>query len=329
VSQKNIFKIMQTNILFKNVVIIDKNSPFHLQKVDIYINQNHIIEKIDKKIENISTSEATIIECEENFASIGWVDMHSHISEIGLEHKETLYSGSRAAAKGGFTTVCTLPNTKPVIQTKNEISFIKNNPHQIIEILPIAAVTIDTLGKDLTEMIDLHHAGAVAFSDGENSLENSDMVRKILLYLQKFDGLLIQKAQDNYLAKFGQIHEGKIATLLGLKGLPSLAEEIIIQRDLKLLAYTGGKIHFTLISTADSVQQIREAKQKGLQVTCSVAAHQLAFTEEMLISLDTNLKVNPPFRTENDRKALITGLQDGTIDAIVSAHLPQDIENKL
>ncbi|TAG45756.1 MAG: dihydroorotase [Cytophagia bacterium] len=320
------------SFLFKNIQIIDKNSIFHLKKVNLYIDNQHIISKIDDANEDIVITDDTIIkECTGSCVSIGWVDMYAQLGEPGFEHKETLTTGAKSALKGGFTRVCVMPNTNPIIQTKNEVQFIKNfsyqNPH--IDLLPIASVTIDNLGKDLTEMLDLHYAGAIAFSDGEKTIENSDMIRKILLYLQKIDGLLMQKAEDVYLSKFGQMNEGETSTLLGLKGMPNLAEEIIIQRDLKILHYTKGKIHFHLISTAESVALIREAKKQGLNVTCSIAAHQIAFTEADLIDFNTYLKVNPPFRTNIDKLALIEGLIDNTIDVIVSAHTPQDTESKL
>lgn len=320
------------SFLFKNIQIIDKNSIFHLQKVHLYIDYQHIIAGIFTLDEQINIDKETIIkDFSGHCVSIGWVDMYAQLGEPGFEHKETLLTGAKSALKGGFTQVCVMPNTHPIIQTKNEVQFIKNfsyqNPH--IDLLPIASVTVDNLGKDLTEMLDLHYSGAVAFSDGDKTIENSDMLRKILLYLQKIDGLLMQKAEDVYLAKFGQMNEGEISTLLGLKGVPHLAEEIIIQRDLKILAYTKGKIHFHLISTAESVDLIRKAKKQGLNVTCSIAAHQIAFTDESLMNFDTYLKVNPPLRTEKDKLALIEGLLDDTIDVIVSAHTPQDTESKL
>ncbi len=320
------------SFLFKNIEIIDKNSTFHQKKVHLYIDNQHKISGIYDVNENpIFLEDIIIKDFAGSCASVGWVDMYAQLGEPGFEYKETLETGAKSALKGGFTSICVMPNTNPIIQTKNQIQFIKNftyqNPH--IDLLPIASVTIDNLGKDLTEMIDLHYAGAVAFSDGDKTIENSDMIRKILLYLQKFDGLLMQKSEDVYLAKFGQMNEGETSTFLGLKGIPNLAEEIIIQRDLKILAYTKGKIHFHLISTAESVDLIREAKKQGLNVSCSMAAHQIAFTEEDLNDFDTYLKVNPPFRTKNDQLALIKGLLDDTIDVLVSAHTPQDSESKL
>ncbi|TAE73732.1 MAG: dihydroorotase [Bacteroidetes bacterium] len=320
------------SFLFKNIEIIDKNSIYHQKKVHLYIDNQHIISEIYEVNQNPILPENTIIkDFSDVCVSIGWVDMYAQLGEPGFEHKETLQTGSKSALKGGFTSVCVMPNTNPIIQSKNEIQFIKNFSYQNshIDLLPIASVTVDNLGKDLTEMIDLHYAGAIAFSDGDKTIENSDMLRKILLYLQKIDGLLMQKAEDVYLAKFGQMNEGETSTILGLKGIPNLSEEIIIQRDLKILAYTKGKIHFHLISTAESVALIRQAKKQGLDVSCSVAAHQIAFTDKDLIDFDTYLKVNPPFRTEKDKLALLEGLADDTIDVLVSAHTPQDVESKL
>jgi dihydroorotase len=215
------------------------------------------------------------------------------------------------------------------VQTKQAVTYLKTKGSEhAVRIHPMAAVSIDIAGKDLTEMIDLHTAGAVAFTDGHKPVWHSDIFVKTLQYLQTFNGVLINRPEDQLLTQFGNMHEGLASTRLGLKGMPALAEEMMIARDLRFLEYAGGKLHFTAISTATAVNLIREAKRRGLAVTCDMAAHQIAFTDEDLAGFDTNLKVNPPFRRREDIEALWQGLADGTIDAIVSDHHPLDEESK-
>ena len=208
--------------------------------------------------------------------------------------------------------------------------FSKNN---LVSFLDYAAVTKNCEGKDFTDMMDLHYNGAIGFSDGKNPIQSSDILLKTLQYLHPLNTILVTKSEDKYLSMFGQMHEGITSTILGLKGIPSAAEEIMIMRDLKLLEYSGIKsehslLHFSTISTLQSVNLIREAKAKGLPISCDIAAHQLAFTDESLLDFDTNLKVSPPFRSKSDVDALIEGLKDGTIDMIVSDHNPLDAEHK-
>jgi dihydroorotase len=312
-------------ILIRSAQIIDSHSPFHGQTQSLLI-ENGVITQIADQI----TAQADVIFDQPNLkVSAGWVDMRVSVPDPGHEYRETLRSVREAAAAGGFTEIAVLPNTHPVIQTKESVSYIahsgKGHP---VQVHPIAAVTIDAHGKDLTEMMDLHQAGVVAFSDGHEPLQNSDMVLKVLQYMQPFGGLFINRPEDTLLTKFGTMNEGVPATMLGMKGMPRMAESMMIMRDLRILEYTGGKIHFTCISTAESVELIRQAKKRGLQVTCDIAAHQIAFTDADLMQFDTNLKVNPPFRNQADVNALWAGLADGTIDAIVSDHHPLDVEVK-
>jgi dihydroorotase len=233
------------------------------------------------------------------------------------------------AAAGGFTEVALVPNTNPPLQSKNDIEYIKrSNANSLVQLLPIAAISKDLKGEDFTELHDLYDAGAVAYSDGLQPLWNTDLLRKSIMYVQKFDGLVIDRPEDHWLAQFGVMNESLNSTLVGMKGIPNIAEEIIVNRDLKILEYTGGKLHLANISTAKAVSLIRRAKKKGLRVTCDVALHQLVFTDEKILDFDANYKVSPPLRTQKDINALIKGLKEGTIDAIVSAHQPQDEENK-
>lgn len=316
------------NYLIHNVEIIDKHSEFNRQRKSILI-ENGVITQISDISSTQSTDHLTVISGQNLQLSAGWFDMRASFCDPGFEHKETLTTGCNAAQAGGFTEVAVLPNTQPVIQTKNELAYLKShNSTHLVQIHPIAAVSINTEGKELTEMLDLHTHGAVAFSDGIQPVWHSDILVKTLQYLQKFDGLLINRPEDLMLTRFGTMNEGVSSTMLGLKGMPALAEEMMIRRDLDFLAYAGGKIHFSAVSSARSVRLIREAKAKGLNVTCDVAAHQIAIDDTALMAFDSFLKVNPPFRGKADIEALLEGLQDGTIDVVVSDHRPQDEESK-
>lgn len=310
--------------LIRAALIVDSNSPLHSSTKDLLI-RDGIIAKIDDHID----FEGEIIEAPGQRVSCGWFDMRAHYNDPGLEHKEDLESGSATAAAGGFTDVLLLPNTEPVIDTKNAVSYYaKWSRGSAVKLHATAAVTRHAEGKELTEMIDLHKAGAKAFTDGISPVWHTDIMLKSLQYLQKFDGVLMNRPEDRMLTAFGTMHEGMVSTRLGMKGMPSISEEIMIKRDLQLLEYTGGKVHFSLVSSKGAVALIREAKASGLNVTADVGIHHLIFEDEDLRAYDTNLKVNPPFRLKEDREALIAAVLDGTIDAIVSDHMPQDQESK-
>ncbi len=271
----------------------------------------------------------TVVEEENLWVSAGWFDMHAEINEPGFEHREDTVSLGEAAAAGGFTEMLCFANTEPLLQSKNAILALKNQTKDLpVTFHAVGAATMQGEGKDLTEMLDLHTHGAIAFSDGEMAIQQADVFLKAIQYLQITDSLLINRAEHAKLNERGQMHEGLVSTRLGLKGLPALAEELHLTRDLELLAFNGGRLHVPFVSSARSVQKIREAKAIGLQVTCGIATYQLAFTDEDIIPFDTNYKVNPPFRTGFDRDALLEGLQDGTIDVLVSGHKPQDVEAK-
>ncbi len=322
-------------ILLRSAKLIHKNAPLHQQEVDILI-QDGIISKLVLANETLNAdSDIQEIDARGKFVSAGWFDMQANFSDPGEEHKEDLQSGIDTAIAGGFTGVALLPNTQPVVQSKSDIRYLKGDTGKPIKLYPIAAVTRDARGEELTEMIDLHYAGAVAFSDGLHALWHTQVMLKALQYMQKMDSLLINRPEDQYLTKYGDMHEGLQSTMLGMKGMPALAETMAIERDLRLLEYvaemsvgSSPRLHFSNISAKASVKLIQQAKQKGLLVSCDVAAHQLYFTDEALADFDTNLRVNPPLRTEEDRQALIAGVLDGTIDVIVSSHQPQDEESK-
>jgi len=311
--------------LIKSARIVDPDSKANLQKKNIFIDDEGIIQKIGTE----SPRADLTIEGKDLHVSIGWFDMKANFNDPGFEQKEDLQTGRMAAAAGGFTEVALIPNTHPVIQSKNDVKYIQSgNKTKLVQLYAIGAVTKDCQGEDLTEMIDMHAAGAVAFSDGEKPIWNTDILFKTLQYLQKFNGLLINRPEDKYLTIFGSMHEGHNSTLLGLKGMPSISEEIMIKRDLKLLDYSGGKIHFSNISGQDGVRLLKKARQKGKNATSDVAISNLVFDDSELLDYDSNYKVDPPLREENDKKALLKGLKNGTIDVIVSAHSPHDEECK-
>lgn len=269
------------------------------------------------------------IDCAGLMASRGWIDLRCFVGEPGLEHKETLESLGNTLKFSGFTEAVILPNTFPVIQSKNEVAFIKGRVRDFFTTIHIqAAVTKDTHGEDLTEILDIHHQGVQIFGEGTTPLSNSDRMVKVLQYLQKFEGLLFDHSYDPLLSLFGHMHEGLTSTLMGIKGIPSIAEEVAVQKNIEILKYTGGSIHFQTISTPGAINSIREAKKAGLQVSCDVSLYQLLFSDDDLLDFNTNLKVIPPFREISIRQELIRGLQDGTIDAIVSNHQPQDFDSK-
>ncbi|RAV99863.1 dihydroorotase [Pseudochryseolinea flava] len=310
-------------ILLQSPQIIDPNSPYHLKEKNVLINNGRIVEIGDK---NYSADK--VIKAEGMKLSIGWFDLGTSIPDPGHEYKEDLDSGMRAAAAGGFTQIAVLPNTSPAIQTKNEVSYlIKGNDTNLVKIHPLASVTKNNKGEELTEMIDLHEAGAVAFTDGLKPVWHTDIFLKSLQYLQKFDGLLIDHPEDIWLNLFGQMHEGINSTMLGLKGMPRIAEDIVVNKNLELLGYAGGRLHITRLSSAKAIDMVRSGKKK-LNVTCSVTAYQALLDDSLLADFDTNYKVNPPLREKADQDALIKALKDGTIDVIISGHVPQDEESK-
>ncbi|WP_304234657.1 dihydroorotase family protein [Jiulongibacter sediminis] len=316
-------------VLIKKAKIINAGSPHHLKQRDILV-----IDGVITKIGKIDEAADQIIKGKELYVSTGFMDLRTFSKEPGQEAMETLESLSRAAAKGGYSDLLIMPNTDPVIQSKGVINYLKNSSKLTqVNFHAAAAVTLDNKGESFTEMWDLHEAGALAFTDGTKPLWNSDILYKSLQYLYPRKALLMNRPEEPALAMFGQMHEGVTSTHMGTKGIPSEAEEIMIMRDLKLLEYADFEserplLHFSCVSTASGLARIRKAKQKGLPVSCDIAAHQLAFTDEDLGGFDTNLKVSPPFRSKKDIKALQKGIEDGTIDAIVSDHNPLDEEHK-
>ncbi|MCU0430782.1 MAG: dihydroorotase [Cytophagaceae bacterium] len=312
------------NVLLKDVTIVDDRSSWKGKKVSVGI-ENGII----KEIGNISGTYDRVLEGQELMLSVGWFDMRTTMGEPGTEHKEDLETASMAAARGGFTGIACMPNTKPAIQTKDAVAYLRSRTAQaLVSAYPVASVTLNNQGKDLTEMIDLHHAGAVAFSDGDQPIWHTDVLLKSLQYVQMFDGLVINHAEDHLLTYGAQMNESEVSTRLGFKGFPYLAEELMVARDLRILEYTGGRIHFATISSPGSLELIKNAKKNGLQVTCDMAAYQLAFDEEHVQGFDTNYKVNPPLRTKADIQQFWKYIYEGVVDILVTDHIPQDTESK-
>lgn len=312
------------NLLIKSATILDPGSPFHQQVADILI-ENGVITRIAEEVE----ADAELIDAEGKYVSPGFFDLNCNIGELGLETKEDMHSGTRAAAAGGFTGVALMPNTNPPAHSKAEIEYLLNRAkNNLVEVYPLGTISHKREGKDLAEMYDMYLSGAKAFTDGNRPVQDAGLMERALLYAQGFDALVFSYPEDTAIAGKAKVNEGEISTLLGMKGIPSLAEELMIARDLYLAEYTVSKIHFSTISTARSVELIREAKRKGLEVTCDVAAHHLVLTDEALMGFDSMYKVKPPLRTKDDVTALIKGLKDGTIDAIVTQHTPHEVEFK-
>lgn len=311
-------------IRIQSATVLNTASPFHKKKKNILIQDGLITDISDKKL-----AADQVIDAKGMFLSAGWFDLGAYSGDPGFEHKEDNVSLVNAAAAGGFTEVAVLPNTNPTVQTKNEISYLtQGNDRRLVQIYAMASVTRNNKGEELTEMIDLHEAGAVAFTDGLKPVWHTDIFLKALQYLQKFNGLLIDHPEDIWLNLFGQMHEGVNSTLLGLKGMPRIAEELPLSRNIELLQYAGGRVHFSKLSTAKSLDLVKAARKRGLAVSCDITSYQALFNDSVLGDFDTYYKVNPPLREKADQEALIKGLKDGTIDVICSGHLPQDDESK-
>ena len=313
-------------LIIREAKIIDPQSPFHNKKADILI-VDGFIKKIAPSIPNEENIEE--IKRANLHVSQGWFDSSVSLGEPGYEDRETISNGLNVAAKSGFTSIALQPNSFPIIDNQSQINFVQSKAFgSATQLFPIGALTKGSEGKDMAELYDMKKVGAVAFGDYNKSQDNANLLKIALQYVQDFDGLLIAFPQDEKIKGNGVANEGIVSTRLGLKGIPNLAEELQIARNLFLLEYTGGKLHIPTISTAKSSQLIKEAKAKGLKVSCSVAVHHLVLTDEKLEGFDTRHKVSPPLRTELDRKALIEGILDGTIDMITSDHNPIDIEHK-
>lgn len=298
------------------------------KQMDIRIKNGNISE-LSEEIK--AEKDEEVFDADGAYVSGGWMDMHVHFREPGYEHKETIATGCRAAAFGGFTEVACMPNTKPAIHTADVVEFIKKKAEQeAVSVHPIGCVTKDRAGKSIAEMADMKKAGAVAFSDDGDPVYDSQVMRVALEYSSMLGLPIINHEEDLELSRPGHMHEGEVSTRLGLEGTPGIAEEVMIARDILLAGFTGGHIHVAHISTAKAVDLVRKAKADGIQVTTEVCTHHFDLTDEEIDrrKFDTNVKMHPPLRTQKDVDAMIEGLADGTIDAICTDHAPHSIEEK-
>ena len=315
------------SILFQSVKVIDSQSKYNNKTVDVLVNKG-VIESIGKNIE--PPKKCKIIHGKELHLSPGLMDLHVNYRDPGYDWKEDLNTGIQASAKGGFTSVLYMPSNNPSTNSKVQVDYIRNaTKGSVVEVIPAGNVTVDHQGQQLTELYEMSQSGAKAFTDDRNSIQKADVMKLALLYTKNFDGLVMNQPNDKTISSEGKMNEGIASTKLGLKGIPALAEEVMLARDIELLEYTQGKFHASRISTKKSVEIIRAAKKKGLNVSADVAIHNLILQDQDCATFDSNYKVFPPLRTSADIQAMIEGLKDGTIDAICSDHCPEDVEHKV
>lgn len=313
------------NLLIKSATVVDPASPFNNQVTDILITDG-LISQIGT---GLSANDAKVIDAAGKYLAPGFFDLNCNVGELGLETKEDLQTGTAAAAAGGFTAIALMPNTHPPVHSKAEVEYLLNRAKgNLVDIYPLGTISYKREGKDLSEMYDMFKSGAKAFTDGNRPVQDAGLMERALLYVQGFGAKVISYAEDGFIAGKAKMNEGVVSTMLGMKGIPSLAEELMVARDIYLAEDSGTDIHFTTITTARSVELIREAKKRGLKITCDTAIHNIVLTDESLLGFDSLYKVKPPLRTQADVDALIAGLKDGTIDALVTQHTPHEIEFK-
>ncbi|KQS35810.1 dihydroorotase [Pedobacter sp. Leaf194] len=313
------------NLLVKRATITDPQSKFNTKLCDVRV--------VDGKIQAIGNLSAEkdehVFDAKGALLTPGFFDLNCAAGDPGYETKEDIQTLTAAAAAGGFTGLALLPQTSPVVQSKSQVEYIINRAkNNLVDVYPVGALSQNREAKELAELFDMQSAGAVAFSDGDKAIQDDGFMSRALQYAKGLDALIMVYPENKSIAGKSQINESKNSVLLGMKGLPALAEEMHIARDIFLATYNETKIHISNISTAGAVALIRKAKKYGVQITCDVTAHHLVFTEDLLVDFDSNYKVKPPLRSKNDVKALIAGLKDGTIDAIISQHRPEEVEFK-
>lgn len=319
---------MMTKVLIKGGWVIDPASGVD-GEADILVDAGRI-DRVEKSISPADLPRSGIIDASGKVVVPGFVDLHVHLREPGREDEETIETGARAAVRGGFTAVAAMANTDPPADRVAVIHSVRESADKIglARVFPVGAVSKKLEGRTLAELAELKQAGAVAFSDDGQGLMDAALMRRALEYTTMLEVPVVSHAEDRNLTAGGQMNEGFYATMLGLPPIPAVAEEIMVARDLSLAEMTGGRLHIAHVSTASSVALIRQAKSKGVKVTCEVTPHHLALTDSCLVNFDTNLKVNPPLRSAHDVKSLKEGLGDGTIDAIASDHAPHALEEK-
>lgn len=312
-------------MLIKGGRIIDPANQIDMTG-DILI-EDGLIKEVAK---SLTISNVEVLDAKGLIVCPGFIDMHVHLREPGLEYKETIATGVRAAAVGGFTTVCCMPNTNPVCDNRAVASYIVDTATKLdlVNVHPIGCITKGQKGQEITEMAALEEAGCVGISDDGKSVMNAEVMRRALEYASMFDLLVISHSEDMNLSEDGQMHEGYYSTSFGLKGIPAVAEEVMVARDIMLSRMTGGKLHIAHLSTRGSLELVREAKKIGIKVSCEVTPHHLTLTDKELANYDTDYKVNPPLRSQEHVDALIAGLRDGTIECLATDHAPHEIEVK-
>jgi dihydroorotase len=312
--------------VLKNVDIIHPEEKINLKNTTVLLTDG-IISKIGELTQD-ELSGSKEFDFTGKILVPGLFDMHVHLREPGREDEETIITGCNSAAAGGFTGVACMPNTEPSIDTAEVVKFIKEQASKhLVEVYPVAAASLGRKGEIISPMAELIEAGAVAFSDDGTAIKTSSVLRRAFEYANMYNAPIIEHCEDESLAD-GAMNEGVNSTLLGLPAMPSVSEDIIVSRDILMAKYTGGRIHIAHISTTNSVELVREAKKKGINVTAEVTPHHFTITDDAVKSYDTNLKMNPPLRTQKDIEAVIRGLKDGTIDCIASDHAPHAIEEK-
>lgn len=306
--------------------ILIKNVKVNGQQCDIAIKGN----RIDKIAKDIKGDYDEVIDGAKLTALPAFIDMHTHLREPGFEYKEDIESGSKAAVAGGYSVVCCMPNTKPATDNKYIVKYIVDRAKEVnlAKVYPIGAITVGLKGELMAEMGKMKEAGAIAMSDDGQPVSSAQMMRLALEYAKDYDLLLCSHCEEKSLINEGVVNEGENATRAGLKGIPSAAEDIMISRDVILAEMLDTKVHICHVSTASGVQIIREAKARGVKVSCETCPHYIAGTDALILDYNTNSKVNPPLRTEKDRQAILEGIKDGTIDVIATDHAPHSLEDK-